>query len=147
MYSISIGPEDFRWLRKQILNSYYNLDYPENYCKIKDPQYIQDAKDYRIAAISDIKQNGPATIIFLKNGKKVVVKCQNNKQYDRLGLYMCLIKYLVENGRIYTACVDRIFNGVFECGSRTMLAESIILSHIESQDFRKIIDKFGCEED
>lgn len=127
-------------LTKTILNSEYGShSYKES--------YIPDAKSYRIASISDIKQNGPATIIFLKNGKKVVVKCRDNPQNERMGLYMCLIKYLVGSNRIYSSCVNYIFEMRLGMIDRLTLAEAIILSHIDSRDFHKIVDKFFSQEE
>lgn len=137
--------KELQKIKMQIMNN-YKYNYPGDYCKIKVPRYIPDAKDYRIAAISDIKQNGPATIIFLRNGKKVVVKCRDDRQNDSMGLYICLLKYLVPN-RLYSSCINYIFTNK-NMGEALMIANGMLLSHIDERDYERIYDKFfGYEED
>lgn len=110
--------------------------------------YIPDTKDYRIANIKDIKQNGPATIIFLKNGEKVVVKCQDDINMNALGLIVCLIKYISPTNKIYSDCIESIFihtNYVFDkdiLKEAVKRAEIILISHIGKEELLKISHKF-----
>lgn len=105
------------------------------------PQYISDAKDYRIAMIKDIKQHGLATIIYSYGNRKTVVHCQDDELNPQLGLYMCLLKYLISS-KIYSSCVDYIFNNSIFSYEKTSMALGMLLSHIDQRDFDKIYAKF-----
>lgn len=52
-------------------------------------------KETKMTKIKDIKLNGPATILFTIDNKKVVVKCRPGDDYDpEKGILMALCKYI-----------------------------------------------------
>lgn len=112
--------------------------------------YIPDAKNPSVRFIKDIKQNGPATIIFPRCGKKVVAKCQDGKPDPYLGFLMCLLKYLLPS-KVYSDCVSYIFFCADPYAGNTsgmrVLAEAMVLSHIGEDDYNKLYSKFFSEED
>lgn len=96
-----------------------------------------EAKNDKIRAIRKIIHNGPATIIIDIYGDKTITKFQGdeNKKYQNriLGFYMCLIKYLIDDNKIYHDIVYDIFE-YYRYSDRNMIARSIIKSHIGLDD-------------
>ena len=55
-------------------------------------------KEIKMTKIKDIKLNGPATILFTTDNKKVVVKCRPGDDYDpEKGILMALCKYIINS--------------------------------------------------
>jgi hypothetical protein len=54
--------------------------------------------------IKTIKQNGPATIIFDRYGKKTVAKCVNEENNPKKGLIMCLLKHTLSSKQYHEVC-------------------------------------------
>ena len=49
--------------------------------------------------IKEVRYNGPATIVFWRDGKKTVSVCSDDDTYDyEKGLAMCILKYLIGDG-------------------------------------------------
>ena len=123
VYSILIDPEQFH-TSKDFSNGYQKQVYKsfvdEEFNTIKFftsiyglHEYLysimkKDIKNYTLAdttntskeetkmtKIKDIKLNGPATILFTTDNKKVVVKCRPGDDYDpEKGILMALCKYI-----------------------------------------------------
>lgn len=63
-------------------------------------------KETKMTKIKDIKLNGPATILFTTDNKKVVVKCRPGDDYDpEKGILMVLCKY-IHNSNNWTEVFD-----------------------------------------
>lgn len=120
--------------------------YPKLYRKPKPLKHYVDMPDhFRTADISDIKRNGPATILFTDYGSKIVVKWRDDDgPYSRiLGLNMVLVKYIVEKA-VYHDCIEEIFR---ESHDPIETSRAIIVSHIGLSDYDKIYNKFISEKD
>lgn len=62
---------------------------------------IYYAPELSIPGVERIKFNGPATIIFWKDGTKTVVKCQEGDEYDsEKGVLFCVLKKLIGLNKI-----------------------------------------------
>ena len=126
IYSILIDPEQFH-TGKDLSNGYQKQVYKsfidEEFDTIKFftsiyslHEYLysimkKDIKNYTLAdttntskketkmtKIKDIKLNGPATILFTTDNKKVVVKCRPGDDYDpEKGILMALCKYIINS--------------------------------------------------
>lgn len=61
------------------------------------PAYVDKSKPY-----TNVKFNGPATIVFWADGTKTVVKCQDGDDYsEEVGLAMCIVKKVFGNKSKY----------------------------------------------
>lgn len=72
--------------------------------------WIWDTFDFRDKyRIAKVIFNGPATIVFWKDGSKTVVKCHNDDTYDRtLGfLYACTKRICELNGACKTSNTNK----------------------------------------
>ena len=121
---------------KNLINIVYGIKEFKSYIS-------KEAKNIKVYWIEDIKQNGPATIIFSPMYKKIVVKCQEeDSKSNLLGFNMALVKYLVPKD-CYHDCVDEIFSSE----NPNLTARSIIISHIGYSDYNKLYNKFFGMED
>ena len=68
----------------------------------QNAQYLTTPKRKIENEIERVVYNDPATIVFWKNGKKTVVKCQNGEKFDKeKGLAMAIVKYMCGNTATY----------------------------------------------
>lgn len=64
-------------------------------CKPLNMSKEETKEETKMTKIKDIKLNGPATILFTTDNKKVVVKCRPGDDYDpEKGILMALCKYI-----------------------------------------------------
>lgn len=106
-----------------ILSKYKTILYP-------------NATDERIRRIAKIIFNDPATIIIDIDGNKTVVKYQHdNGGYDRhIGWHVCLIRYLLDDPKVYHDVIDECFRH-FRDSIITACLTSVIISQIGYDDY------------
>lgn len=105
------------------------------------PSLFPEAKNDKIRAIHKIIQNGPATIIIDIYGNKTIVKYQNdskrNYYSDRLGLYICLIKYIINDDKLYSDIIKCIFDYQYVPDSNILIYEtaySVLCGYVYRKD-------------
>lgn len=105
----------------------------------------------KIKNIKKIIVNEPATVIVDLNGSKTVVKyyeefgvlsCDRVEYSKTLGFEMCLIKFLIDNGRIYSDVVKHIFQNSKEALTAIEKAEAILISFLGERDFKSLYEWF-----
>lgn len=71
---------------------------------LRDPRLAMKDRVKRL--VKGIKVNGPAIIVFWKDGSKTVVKCENEEFDLEKGLAMALLKRIFRNKGNYNAFLD-----------------------------------------
>ena len=75
--------------------------------------------------IKEVRYNGPATIVFWKDGKKTVSVCSDDDIYDyEKGLAMCILKYLVGDGSFNDA-FRKFAPTTNDCSSKEDIKENL----------------------
>jgi len=89
-------------------------------------------KETKMTKIKDIKLNGPATILFTTDNKKVVVKCRPGDDYDpEKGILMVLCKY-IHNSNKWTEIFDIPYKD--EIDVEKVIAMSIVKDYFYKND-------------
>jgi len=93
-------------------------------------------KETKMIEIKDIKLNGPATILFITDDKKVVVKCRPGDNYDpEKGILMVLCKYIIK-GALHCQNWTEIFDIPYsdEIDVEKVIAMSIVKGYFYKKD-------------
>lgn len=103
-------------------------------------------ENYKVNQIKKIISNGPATILITTYGKKVVVKAQDDNNDPIMGLYMVLLKYLVDSKR-YSDLVVYIFEeGLTHAYAALLKAKCALIALMSYDTLEDIVEAFVMRE-